>query len=68
MSCKLRPERRRKGGGGVMKIKIKLEDLPKKRSGLTVAMFRRHPRRQTLRDRRLRRAKDVRKHWSKEWE
>ena len=51
-----------------MRIKIKEEDLPKKRSALTVAMFRRHSRRQIMRDRRQRRVKDRRKHWSKEWE
>ena len=51
-----------------MKIKIKEEDLPKKRRGLLVACLRRHPRRQVMRDRRQRRAKDARKHWSKEWD
>jgi len=49
-------------------IKIKEEDKPKRRSGLTVAMIARHPRKQVIRDRRNRRAKDARKHWSKEWE
>ena len=51
-----------------IKIEIKDEDLPKRRSGLTVAMLRRHSRKQVMRDRRQRRAKDARKHWSKEWE
>jgi hypothetical protein len=55
-----------------MKIEIKEEDLPKKRSGLIVAMQRRghgrHSHKGKMRDRRMRRAKDARKHWSKEWE
>jgi len=51
-----------------MKFKIKKEDLPKKRRGLLVACLKRHPRKQVMRDRRLRRTKDARKHWSKEWE
>jgi hypothetical protein len=51
-----------------MKIRIKEEDKPKRRSGLTVAMLRRHPRKQKMRDRRQRRAKDARRHWSKEWD
>jgi hypothetical protein len=51
-----------------MKIHVKDEDKPKRRSGLTVAMLRRHPYRQIYRDRRKRRAKDARNHWSKEWD
>lgn len=55
-----------------MRIKIKERDRPKKRSGLTVAMQRRghgrHSRNFKMRDRRQRRVKDARKHWSKEWD
>ncbi len=51
-----------------IKIEIKEEDLPKARRGLLVACLKRHSRRQIMRDRRMRRAKDARKHWSKEWE
>ena len=49
-------------------IQIKKEDEPKRRSGLIVAMLRRYSRRQVMRDRRQRRAKDSRRHWFKEWE
>jgi hypothetical protein len=56
-----------------MKIQIKDEDKPKRRSGLVVAMQRRGRGRHArthMRDRRQRRAKDARKHWSKveEWD
>jgi len=68
MSRRSRHKRRIRDRGGAMKIQIKDEDKPKRRSGLTVAMLRRHPRKQVLRDRRQRRRKDKRNHWSKEWE
>jgi hypothetical protein len=51
-----------------MRIEIKEEDKPKRRSGLVVAMLRRHPRKQIHRDRGRRRPKDKRNHWSKEYE
>ena len=48
-------------------IVIKLEE-PTLRSPLTQAMFKRHPRTKVFRDKRQRRAKDARKHWSRDEE
>ena len=47
-------------------ISIKPEDAPKRRSGLVVAMRKRHGRKQVMRDRRNRRSKDARKSWRRE--
>lgn len=45
-----------------------MKKQPKRRNTYVSAMVKRHPRKQIMRDRRQRRAKDARKHWSKEWE
>jgi len=50
-----------------MKITIKMEAV-KRRSPVAVAMTKRHGRSHVMRDRRLRRAKDTRNSWRKEWE
>jgi len=58
-----RPRRIRRRGGAMRK-----QEKPKRRNPWVKAMIARHPRTQNMRDRRQRRAKDARKHWSKEWE